>query len=185
MIGPYFFEDEMGTALTVTGDHYEQWHLQWSARWWIKNGAFGSNRMVQPATLQGNHWLASDNCSPDGWFPDMETFLGHPGLQIWQLQIFFLWGYLKERIHQTKPRTLQKLQDSIRGEILSIQQETDISDGVCGTVSTALCGSPWQSLTASNFQDIICEQSPTCALSFPPYIFCKSYFFFSVLLFEI
>jgi hypothetical protein len=24
MIGPYFFEDEMGTALTVTGDHYEQ-----------------------------------------------------------------------------------------------------------------------------------------------------------------
>jgi hypothetical protein len=26
---------------------------------------------------------------PDSWFPDMETFLGHPGLQIWKLQIFF------------------------------------------------------------------------------------------------
>jgi hypothetical protein len=74
-------------------------------------------------TLQANQWLASDNCSPDGWFPDMETILGHPGLQIWQLQIF-LWGYLKERIYQTKPRTVQKLKDSIRREILSIQKET-------------------------------------------------------------
>jgi hypothetical protein len=53
----------------------------------------------------------------------METFLGHPGLQIWQLQIFFM-GYLKERVYQTKPWTLQKLKDSIRREILSIQQET-------------------------------------------------------------
>jgi hypothetical protein len=85
--------------------------------------ALGSNRMVQPATLQGNQLLASDNCSPDGWFPDMETFLSHPGLQIWQLQIF-LWGYLKERENQTKPRTSQELKDSIRREILSTQQET-------------------------------------------------------------
>jgi hypothetical protein len=89
----------------------EQWsphslHLQWSARRWIKNGALDSSRMVQPATLQGNQWLVSDNCFPDGWFSDMETFLGHPGLQIWQLQIF-LWGHLKERVYQTKTRTFQ------------------------------------------------------------------------------
>jgi hypothetical protein len=56
---------------------------------------------------------------------------------------------------------------------------------VCGTASTELCGSPWRSLTASDFQDIIFEHSPICALSFPPYIFCKIYFFLSVLLFEI
>jgi hypothetical protein len=67
---------------------------------------------------------------------------------------------------------------------LHTEENTDISDGVCGTASTALCGSPWRSLTASDFQDIICEKSPTCAFSFLPYIFCKSYFFLSVLLFE-
>jgi hypothetical protein len=60
-----------------------------------------------------------------------------------------------------------------------------MSDGVCGTASTALCGSPWRSLTASDFQDISCEQSPICALPFPPYFFCKSYFFLRVLLFEL
>jgi hypothetical protein len=53
----------------------------------------------------------------------METFFGHHGHQIWQLQIF-LWGYLKERVYQTKPSTLQELKDSIRREIFSIQQET-------------------------------------------------------------
>jgi hypothetical protein len=95
----------------------------------------------------------------------------------------FLWGYLKERV-QTKPRTLQELKDSIRTEILSIQKETLTLVMEC-VASTALCGSLWRSLTTSDFQDIICEQSPTCALSFPPYIFCKSYFFLSVLLFEI
>jgi hypothetical protein len=53
----------------------------------------------------------------------METFFGHPGLQIWQLQIF-LWGYLKESVYQTKPSTLRELKDLIHREILSIQQET-------------------------------------------------------------
>jgi hypothetical protein len=53
----------------------------------------------------------------------METFLGNTGLQIWQLKIV-LWGYLKESVYKTKPRTVQELKDSIRREILSIQQET-------------------------------------------------------------
>jgi hypothetical protein len=52
----------------------------------------------------------------------MDTFLGHPGLQIWQLQ-FFLWGYLKERVYQTKPRTLQELKDSIYREILAYRRK--------------------------------------------------------------
>jgi hypothetical protein len=91
---------------------------------------------------------------------------------------------VKERVCQTKPRTLQKLKDSIRGEILSIRQETLTSVMECVVRRVLHCVSPWRSLTASDFQDIICEQSATCALSFPLYLFCKIYFL-SVLMFEI
>jgi hypothetical protein len=122
------FEDEMGRALTVTGDRYRAMTTTFLAPavelmtmnqerslWFQQDGATCHTARESMACLR--------QLFPDGWFPDMETFLGHPGLQIWQLQIF-LWGYLKERVYQTKPRTLQKLKDSIRREILSIRQET-------------------------------------------------------------
>jgi hypothetical protein len=115
------------------------------------------------------------------WFPDMETFLGHPGLQIWQLQIFFM-GLPEGKGISNKT---QELNDSIRREIFSIRQETLTSVMECVVRRIQHCGSPWWSLTASDFQDIICEQSPICALSFPPYFFCRSYFFLWVLPFEI
>jgi hypothetical protein len=71
-----------------------------------------------------------------------QLFPGTADFPIWRLSLatpvsrvgssrFFLWGYLKERVHQTKPRTLHELKDSIRREILSIQQETLASVTVC------------------------------------------------------
>jgi hypothetical protein len=70
VIGHYFFVDEMGRALTVTGDHYRAMITKFLApaverMTMNQEWGFGSNRMVQPATLQGNQWLASDTCFPD------------------------------------------------------------------------------------------------------------------------
>jgi hypothetical protein len=114
----------------------------------------------------------------------METFLGHPGFQIWQLQIFFM-GLPEGKGVPNKAQDLTKTKGlSSQRNPWHTAGNTDISDGVCGTANTALCGSPWRSLTVSDFQDIICGQSPICALPFPPYIFCKIYFFLSVLVFE-
>ena len=36
---------------------------------------------------------------------------------------FFLWGYLKSRVHEGKPRTLEELKGAIRKEIGMINQE--------------------------------------------------------------
>jgi hypothetical protein len=36
---------------------------------------------------------------------------------------FFLWGYLKALVYQTKPRTLDELKDSIRREVEVISEE--------------------------------------------------------------
>jgi hypothetical protein len=76
------------------------WHLQWSAWRWIKNGAFGSNRMVQPATLQGNQWLASDNCSRTADFPIWRPSLATPVSRFGSSRFFYgaTWrkGYTKQ-----------------------------------------------------------------------------------------
>ena len=37
---------------------------------------------------------------------------------------FFLWEYLKERVYQNKPRTIEDLQNNIRREIQQIPTET-------------------------------------------------------------
>jgi len=46
--------------------------------------------------------------------------LGHP---TFQCAIFFLWGYLKSRVYEGKPRTLEEPKGAIRKQIGMINQE--------------------------------------------------------------
>jgi hypothetical protein len=70
---PDFFDNKMGTVPMVTGAVITTFSHCSETWWWIKNGTFSSNKMVQSATLQGNQWLASDSCYVVGWFPNMEN----------------------------------------------------------------------------------------------------------------
>jgi hypothetical protein len=92
--GPYFIEDEMGRALMVTGDRY--WAMittflapavecmtmnQERSLWFQQDGATCHTARESMACLR--------QLLPRRLISIMETFFGHPGLQIWQLQIFF------------------------------------------------------------------------------------------------
>jgi hypothetical protein len=121
VIGPYFFEDEMGRALTVTGDCYQAMITTFLA-------PAVECMMNQEQSL----WFQQDHATCSTARESMaclrQLFPGRLISQygdLWPPQsAFFLWGYLKDRVYHTKPSTLQELKDSIRRKILSIQQET-------------------------------------------------------------
>jgi len=43
--------------------------------------------------------------------------------QIWPLAIFFLWGYLKAKVYEQRPVTLEALKEAIRKEVAAITTE--------------------------------------------------------------
>ena len=43
--------------------------------------------------------------------------------QIWPLAIFFLWGYLKAKVNEQRPLTLEALKEAIRQEVAAIPPE--------------------------------------------------------------
>ncbi|KFM61439.1 hypothetical protein X975_20872, partial [Stegodyphus mimosarum] len=124
IIGPYFFEDERGNAITVTGARYHEMlepfvrpTVQDTAEvWWQQDGAtahtarqtmqllrdmFGERLISRNADF---NWPAN---SPDLTVPD-----------------FFLWGYLKNCVYSTKPRNIQELKENIRTEIRALEPDT-------------------------------------------------------------
>ena len=46
---------------------------------------------------------------------------------------FYLWGYLKDRVYQEKPRTLSQLKTKIRKEVKAIKPEVlkDVMNNFC------------------------------------------------------
>ena len=43
--------------------------------------------------------------------------------QIWPPAIFFLWGYLKAKVYEQRPQTLEALKEAIRQEVAAITPE--------------------------------------------------------------
>lgn len=124
IIGPYFFEDDAGNQVTVTGDRYREMlqnFLQpWVAAkphrmWFQQDGATAHTARDTLTLLQGifGNQIISRSCeiqwpprSPDLTAPD-----------------FFLWGYLKEKVYANKPNNIEELKANIEAEIRAISPQ--------------------------------------------------------------
>ncbi|KAL4107251.1 hypothetical protein QTP88_017631 [Uroleucon formosanum] len=127
IIGPYFFE-EQGNTVTVNSARYIE----------MLNNFFKSElrkrrRIINPS----NVWFQQDGAPPHTAIATMnvirEMFPGRlisrfgdmhwpprsPDLTVCD---FFLWGYLKSRVYESKPRTLDELKDAIKTEIALIDE---------------------------------------------------------------
>lgn len=126
ILGPYFFQ-ENGRTVTVTSQRYlemlttflpaelQRLGVENIDLWFQQDGATSHTaricmahlRNMFPGRLVSRHgdfnWPAR---SPDLTSPD-----------------FFLWGYLKARVFNNRPRTLRVLKDNITEEIRAINQE--------------------------------------------------------------
>lgn len=128
VIGPYFFEDDFGNTVSVTGKRY---------RSMIEN-------FLHPAVQdKPGTWFQQDGATPHT-ARDTIQLLRHlfeeriisRGCEInWPSRSpdltaadFFLWGYLKERVYVNKPQTLQHLKNNIEAEIRALGR--DILRGV-------------------------------------------------------
>jgi hypothetical protein len=127
VIGPYFFEDDGGNAITVNAERYSHMLNTFFFRelrrrritlrniWFQQDGATAHTARASMAVVRQKfpgrvisrfgdiNWPAR---SPDLSIPD-----------------FFLWGYLKSKVYIGKPRTLPHLKECIRREINEIPRE--------------------------------------------------------------
>lgn len=125
IIGPYFFEDEKGNAVTVTGDRYRHMlehflipkldALGLVNMWFQQDGATSHTakatmkllfQMFPEKIISKNGNVEWPPRSPDLTAPD-----------------FFLWGYLKSKVYANKPETLKQLKENIREEISNISRD--------------------------------------------------------------
>lgn len=125
VVGPYFFEDAMGDAVTVNGDRYREMIIN-----------FFSNQVNQLGL--GNMWFQQDGATCHTARATVETLKRmFPGRLIsrngdidWPPRSpdltapdFFLWGYLKGRVYANRPMNLQQLKQNIRDTVTEITQE--------------------------------------------------------------
>lgn len=134
IMGPYFFEDYDGNAVTVNGERYRTMIRDFlrpqiqdrPGLWYQQDGAtahtardtmdllrqcFGDNIISRYGNV---NWPSR---SPDLTSPD-----------------FFLWGYLKERVYVNKPETMQELKENIRHEIRELNRNPEILQSVVRNV---------------------------------------------------
>ena len=122
--GPYFFENEEGENVTVTGARYRQmledlvrpWVQNKPPMWFQQDGAMAHKARKTLNLLQdifGNR-IISRGCEIN-WPPRS------PNLTCAD---FFLWVYLKERVYANKPATINALKNNIEEEIRAISPET-------------------------------------------------------------
>ncbi|CAK9799157.1 hypothetical protein ANTPLA_LOCUS1913 [Anthophora plagiata] len=126
IIGPFFFEDDRGNAVTVTGERYramlknflqpELNRLGLENMWFQQDGATSHTARdtieILKEIFPGR--IVSRNGDID--WPPRSPDLTSPD--------FFLWGYLKGQVYANKPTTIEELKDNIRKEIQEITQET-------------------------------------------------------------
>jgi hypothetical protein len=113
VIGPYFFEDEDGQAITVILQHYTVMINEFLALklplnynlWFQQNGAMAHMAMIGMAVLQRLflQWMISR-------FGDVPW---PPGLPDLTAPEFFLWGYLKSKVYSRRPVDLSALKHAI------------------------------------------------------------------------
>ena len=127
IIGPYFFEDENGSNVTVNGPRYRDMLEHFvipkltelglsRGVWFQQDGATCHTSNVSMALLRKKfkgrliskrgdvHWPPR---SPDLTVPD-----------------FYLWGYLKGAVYRDQPKNIADLKNSITKEINAISSDT-------------------------------------------------------------
>lgn len=125
IIGPYFYEDDHGAAVTVDGEHYRamiqnflvpQLQEEDQQIWFQQDGATAHTARATMRLLREYFPDRIISKNGDLRWPPRSPDLTAPD--------FFLWGYLKEKVYVNKPRTLQELKNNIRDEIAAITPET-------------------------------------------------------------
>lgn len=124
VIGPYFFENDNGAAVTVTADRYlemlNNFFLPALRRrriairniWFQQDGATAHTARISMARVRQAFPGKVISRFGDVPWPPRSPDLTIPD--------FFLWGFLKSRVYVEKPRTLPELKEVIRREIQAI-----------------------------------------------------------------
>ena len=124
MIGPYFFEDEQGRAVTKNAHRYDmmlqnfvepelrQHNVEYHNLWFQQDGATARTGNISMVTLRG--LFSSRVISRRG---DVEWPPRSPDLNACD---FFLWDYLKSKVYENRPRTAADLKRNIRNEVAAI-----------------------------------------------------------------
>ena len=130
IIGPYFFENEAGNSVTVTGERYRA--MITNFLWPELNGMDVEDVWFQQdgATCHSaNATMALLNEKFPGRIISRNSEVNWPprSCDLTPLD-FFLWGYLKSKVYANKPTTVQQLKDEIRRHI------GEIADKLCRDV---------------------------------------------------
>lgn len=123
IIGPYFFEDEGGNAVTVNGVRYREMlsgfffnetnDLNLNDMWFQQDGATCHTARETVTLLQTKYPGRVISQRGDIDWPPRSCDLTPLD--------FFLWGYLKERVYVNKPATIPELKENIRRAIAEIE----------------------------------------------------------------
>ena len=139
IIGPYVFENEARITITVTSDRYVEMLQSFVApaltnfpqlhEAWFQQDCATSHTarqsMAAVRELFGTRVVSRFGDIP--WPPRS------PDLSVCE---FFLWGYLKNRVYTTRPRTLDELKQRIQDEIRGIP--ADMLQRAMGNVNSRL-----------------------------------------------
>ena len=133
IIGPFFFEDDQGNAVTVTKERYVGVLCMFWRALRLRSRRQGANRVDM-----GTQWFQQDGATPhtanlsltwlDQKFPNRlisrkrepEWAPHSPDLNPLD---FYLWGYLKDRVYRDNPQSIPELKEAISREIRAIDKE--------------------------------------------------------------
>lgn len=125
VIGPFFFENQAGDAVTVNGERYREMlnnyffhqinNLDLADMWFQQDGAT-CHTADETLNLLATRFPGRiiSNRAEVNWPPrscDMTPL------------DFFLWGYVKGKVYANNPATIQQLKENIRGVIAEIEPE--------------------------------------------------------------
>ena len=125
VIGPFFFQNENGHAVTINQERYRDMMTNFVMPiirrkrmrqfWFQQDGAPPHTSRITIDFLKKLFPGRLMSKSGDLDWPPRSPDLTPPD--------FFLWGYLKSKVYVNKPRTLEDLKDNIREEIAAIPAE--------------------------------------------------------------
>lgn len=132
IIGPYFFENEQGRAVTVNGERYRRM---------IRNFLWPRLQEIDLANIFFQQDGATCHTARETLDLLAENFQGRTisrnGDFNWPARScdltpldFFLWGYVKSLVYENKPRTIEALRDNI------VRVITEIEPDICQKVIT-------------------------------------------------
>lgn len=125
IIGPYFFENERGQSVTVNAERYsEMLRLFFIPQ--LRQHAVNDQTLFQQDGATSHTARVSMNIVNEV-FPN--RVISRNGAIPWPPRSpdltpcdFFLWGFLKSKVYEERPRTIEELKERIRLEILRIPQ---------------------------------------------------------------